>query len=579
MHTPQVKEEGVPERFLELSLAPSNESADGTPKLAGFRLVPGSRGLLIGRKGAKGSGANPDLIVDFAAASRRHCRLDAEERCGRLCLVLRDFSTNGTFVDGVRRSDAVLEHGNRLALSDPKSKGPYCCWIVSLWEITAGTCRSTTSSLDSTAVVLDRGIEIANSRTQLLSFSVGSNNSKKAALISDTSKLPAATHGVCHTEEQTQWDDGGMRSSRSSKSDRSSSPSSKKGGAFVVNKQMSGYPTTSGSNDTAEQGNNHSRTTQRRWGKRNKPEAAKSLSEVGSRSCRDQAASDITDITAGMANIWLGDDGELDHGGNGIEGSEMQAASSDQEGDKKGTGLWSDLLTKKKELRVAEGVDKQAEMNLSTLATDVQDFWFRPAASAAGSVGAGVGRAEGTAGAEGAEGAEGGAGAAAQIAVVDTNELLNHLDCISHITSSFTGITIIIPLVVLAELENLQRSRNADGEDLKRALAARQALRFINSCMLKSAGDLCNAGHLPCQMVLQKPSEIRRDVMPEHPNADDQVLACAAYFGSVVAPGLTELLTSDKGLAVKALSWGVPCETAPALLSRGARVLAELGQS
>ena len=71
-----------------------------------FRILPGNI-KTIGRS----SGA--EFTVDAALVSRLHCRLPA----GASELPVHDLdSTNGTFVNGKRVTDAILKDGDRLGV-------------------------------------------------------------------------------------------------------------------------------------------------------------------------------------------------------------------------------------------------------------------------------------------------------------------------------------------------------------------------------------------------------------------------------------------------------------------------------
>jgi ABC transport system ATP-binding/permease protein len=71
-----------------------------------FRILPGSI-KTIGRS----TGA--EFIVEAALVSRLHCRLTA----GATELQVRDLdSTNGTFVNGTRVTEATLKEGDRLGV-------------------------------------------------------------------------------------------------------------------------------------------------------------------------------------------------------------------------------------------------------------------------------------------------------------------------------------------------------------------------------------------------------------------------------------------------------------------------------
>ena len=82
------------------------KTPEGADPAITFRILPGSI-KTIGRS----SGA--EFIVDAALVSRLHCRLTA----GATELQVRDLdSTNGTFVNGKRVTEASLNEGDCLGI-------------------------------------------------------------------------------------------------------------------------------------------------------------------------------------------------------------------------------------------------------------------------------------------------------------------------------------------------------------------------------------------------------------------------------------------------------------------------------
>ena len=82
------------------------KTPDGSDPAYTFRITPGSI-KTIGRS----SGA--EFMVDAALVSRLHCQLTA----GASELQVKDLdSTNGTFVNGKRVSEATLAEGDRLGV-------------------------------------------------------------------------------------------------------------------------------------------------------------------------------------------------------------------------------------------------------------------------------------------------------------------------------------------------------------------------------------------------------------------------------------------------------------------------------
>ena len=82
------------------------KTADDADPAFTFRILPGNI-KTVGRS----SGA--EFTVDAALVSRLHCRLTA----GAAELQVHDLdSTNGTFVNGTRVTDAILKEGDRLGV-------------------------------------------------------------------------------------------------------------------------------------------------------------------------------------------------------------------------------------------------------------------------------------------------------------------------------------------------------------------------------------------------------------------------------------------------------------------------------
>ena len=82
------------------------KTADDADPAFTFRILPGNI-KTVGRS----SGA--EFTVDAALVSRLHCRLTA----GASELQVHDLdSTNGTFVNGKRVTDAILKDGDRLGV-------------------------------------------------------------------------------------------------------------------------------------------------------------------------------------------------------------------------------------------------------------------------------------------------------------------------------------------------------------------------------------------------------------------------------------------------------------------------------
>ena len=82
------------------------KTPDGADPEYTFRITPGSIKTIGRSPGA-------EFIVDAALVSRLHCQLTA----GASALRVTDLdSTNGTFVNGERVSEATLAEGDRLGV-------------------------------------------------------------------------------------------------------------------------------------------------------------------------------------------------------------------------------------------------------------------------------------------------------------------------------------------------------------------------------------------------------------------------------------------------------------------------------
>lgn len=153
----------------------------------------------------------------------------------------------------------------------------------------------------------------------------------------------------------------------------------------------------------------------------------------------------------------------------------------------------------------------------------------------------------------------------AQWAILDTNALLDHLEAVRCVVSQMTGVNCVVPRMVLQELEALEYL----GDE---AVLAQHALGYIRSTV---QANRCSSANEPSALVMQKEDEVKFD---DHlkvglpPTSGDHVLACVRYFASI-APDMTELLTTDRSLSIKAASCGIPSEPVPALMARGAALV------
>ncbi|CAK9098270.1 Uncharacterized RNA pseudouridine synthase Caur_0901 (RNA pseudouridylate synthase) (RNA-uridine isomerase) [Durusdinium trenchii] len=148
-----------------------------------------------------------------------------------------------------------------------------------------------------------------------------------------------------------------------------------------------------------------------------------------------------------------------------------------------------------------------------------------------------------------------------QYAIIDTNQLLEHLDAVNSILENIFGVNIIVPVVVLHELDRISKQSDS------RATAARCARSFLERFI---SGKRCSAGHEASTISLQKMAEsLSEPIRGVRGNNDDQILACAVYFATAVASQRTEVFTEDRGLSVKLRGRDVPTESVNACLTRG----------
>eukprot|EP00929_Paragymnodinium_shiwhaense_P097843 TRINITY_DN59441_c0_g1_i1.p1 TRINITY_DN59441_c0_g1~~TRINITY_DN59441_c0_g1_i1.p1 ORF type:complete len:461 (-),score=73.24 TRINITY_DN59441_c0_g1_i1:187-1569(-) len=144
-------------------------------------------------------------------------------------------------------------------------------------------------------------------------------------------------------------------------------------------------------------------------------------------------------------------------------------------------------------------------------------------------------------------------------AILDTNQLLEHLDAVDAILR-LALVTVVIPRRVHIELDGLQKH-----EPEQRALQARQALRFLESCsspMLRwqREGESRSMGHHGSKGK------------GKFGHADDEILECALFFQSRClameqASRRAVLVTDDKGLKLKCKPVGMEYQSAQHLVT------------
>lgn len=149
----------------------------------------------------------------------------------------------------------------------------------------------------------------------------------------------------------------------------------------------------------------------------------------------------------------------------------------------------------------------------------------------------------------------------ARYAVVDTNMLLEHFETIQRVLAQMPGMNFVVPCIVLEELEAL------DSLGLE-AAQAKHALYCLRAQLELSGGVRCECSSQASALVLQELYEANANLaMMNCSSVGDGVLSCALYF-SEVAPGMTQVLTSDRKMSIRASAHAIPSECVEDLLTR-----------
>jgi predicted ribonuclease YlaK len=122
--------------------------------------------------------------------------------------------------------------------------------------------------------------------------------------------------------------------------------------------------------------------------------------------------------------------------------------------------------------------------------------------------------------------------------VIDTNTLIQHLADLLNF-KHHEHITIVLPLIVVHELDGLKK------EDGQTGFRARTAIKALSDALQE------NQMRVKKWMRGQSSFEVIQD-LPNR-NNDDSILNCAQYYNKFVAPNKTILLTNDTALSVKAM--------------------------
>lgn len=142
-----------------------------------------------------------------------------------------------------------------------------------------------------------------------------------------------------------------------------------------------------------------------------------------------------------------------------------------------------------------------------------------------------------------------------QIIVIDTNCLIEHLSELLRL-KKYEYITLLIPLVVIHELDGLKK----DTGDL--GFKARIALKAVFDALQE------NQPRVKKWMRGQTSYEvIGEEHLVQQRNNDDAILNCTLYFNRFVAPNRTLLMTNDTALSLKAVMNNVAVKNVQAFLS------------
>jgi PhoH-like ATPase len=144
--------------------------------------------------------------------------------------------------------------------------------------------------------------------------------------------------------------------------------------------------------------------------------------------------------------------------------------------------------------------------------------------------------------------AAGTAAPALQRVVIDTSVLVADPHCLA----SFDGVALVIPLIVIEELDSLKTRSDDVGR------SARTALRAIEDLRLQHGGSLVDAVPVGGGTVQIEINGIQKHRLIEHgldPAVPDNRIIGAALGQSAIAPTL--MLSNDAGLRIKAAHLGV----------------------
>jgi len=137
------------------------------------------------------------------------------------------------------------------------------------------------------------------------------------------------------------------------------------------------------------------------------------------------------------------------------------------------------------------------------------------------------------------------------------------------VVNQMTGVNIVVPRAVLRELELLKSLERSECDR-----PAAKALQYLRSQILALGGHRCRSGGDRSSLLIQGDGEafyegIHRSFDSLPLSLEDDVLACVRYFAMNVAPNMTELLTADHRLGIKAAFHEVPSESVIMLMGRG----------
>jgi len=157
--------------------------------------------------------------------------------------------------------------------------------------------------------------------------------------------------------------------------------------------------------------------------------------------------------------------------------------------------------------------------------------------------------------------------------VLDTNVVLTHLSFVQSLKDRYAPhcqVLVVVPWIVVCELDGLKSSRRGDGTGSRVADLARQAIRHLKQVAMRPDGFTFVQTMSEFRDAAKK---LQKFSVGSHVNNDDRILQCCIHYQQKMNEGGTQnqgadfgagvvLLSNDANLCVKAIANGVSaCST------------------